>query len=110
MKNSLLVLFVFFIQFSSCKNYDKEVHKNIGKNYTYCGKVEEVFLSRSHAFLNFGGKYPNQKFTGYLPSQGRNFSYDIKSLEGEEICITGKVEIYRGRAEIVITDEKQIQF
>lgn len=109
MRKLLITLFVISIQLIACTDYNKDVHENVGKNYTYCGTVQEVFLSNRHAFLNFEGKYPNQKFTGYLPDQGRSFSYDIKSLEGKRVCLNGIVVIYRGRAEIVITKESQIE-
>jgi hypothetical protein len=74
--------------------------------------VEQVSVSqKGHAFLNFGGHYPNQIFTGYVPAArlgavgGEKF---LQSLADNPVTITGKIELYKGRPEIVISSPAQI--
>ena len=76
------------------------------------GLVEQVSISKKgHAFLNFSGRYPNHIFTGYVPAEhvsavgGEKF---LRSLADNPVTITGKVELYKGRPEIVISSPSQI--
>jgi hypothetical protein len=55
-------------------------------------------VNAGHAFLNFGGHYPNQIFTG---SCQRRMSPVLAEL-------TGKIELYKGRPEILISSPAQI--
>jgi hypothetical protein len=42
---------------------------HVGQNVTVSGLVASVFVSkRGNAFINFGDKYPNQTFTGWIPA------------------------------------------
>src|ERR1700680_3229097 len=46
---------------------DSEAAQYVGKNVR--GLVVAVYTSKKgNTFLNFGGKYPNQTFTGYIPA------------------------------------------
>ena len=60
---------------------------------------------------NFGARYPRQVFTGFVPAQsvdaagGQKF---LESLSRNPITVTGKIELYNGRPEIVISSSAQI--
>jgi hypothetical protein len=62
-------------------------------------KGAKSFSKKGRAFLNFGGKYPQHIFTGFIPAQnvrdvgGEQF---LKSLAGNPVTVTGKIELYRG--------------
>jgi len=48
----------------------EEAKDHIGENAIVRGLVEEVsFSKKGNAFLNFGGRYPQQVFTGFVPVQ-----------------------------------------
>jgi hypothetical protein len=90
----------------------EEAKDHVGENVSVRGLVEQVSVSKKgHAFLNFGGKYPQHVFTGFIPAQnvgdvgGEEF---LQSLAGNQITITGKIELYKGRPEIVISSPSQI--
>jgi hypothetical protein len=52
---------------------DSEAAQYFGKNVEVRELVVAVFTSKKgNTFLNFGGKYPNQTFIGYIPA-GRNW-------------------------------------
>ena len=91
----------------------EEAKNHIGENASVRGLVEQVsFSKKGHAFLNFGGKYPQHVFTGFVPAQnvemvgGEKF---LQSLAGNPITVTGKIELYKGRPEIVISSPTQIR-
>ena len=56
-------------------------------------------------------KYPQHVFTGFVPAQnveivgGEQF---LKSLAGIPVTVTGKIELYKGRPEIVFSSPAQI--
>ena len=67
-----------------------EAKEHIGENVSVRGLVEQVSVSKKgHAFLNFGGRYPNQIFTGFVPAQN--------------VASVGKKELLRSLADNVVT-------
>ena len=90
----------------------EEAKEHVGENASVRGLVEQVSVSKKgHAFLNFGGRYPNQIFTGFVPAEhvsavgGEKY---LHSLADKPVTITGKIELYKGRPEIVIWSPAQI--
>jgi DNA/RNA endonuclease YhcR with UshA esterase domain len=82
----------------------------IGQNATVEGVVVAVSTSkRGNTFINFGGVYPNQTFTGWVPA-GTPLASDssMHLLQGKKIKITGLIELYRGKPEIRILSRDQI--
>ena len=89
---------------------DTEAEKHIGQNVTVEGVVTAVSTSRKgNTFINFGGVYPNQTFTGWIPA-GTPLATDasIPTLKGKKIKITGRIELYRGKPEIRVLSKSQI--
>src|SRR5262245_23074774 len=84
--------------------------QHIGENATVEGVVVAVSTSkRGNTFINFGGVYPNQTFTGWIPA-GTPLASDpsIQSLQGKRVKITGLIEPYRGKPEIKVLSRDQI--
>jgi DNA/RNA endonuclease YhcR with UshA esterase domain len=82
----------------------------IRQNVTVSGVVVAVFVSkRGNAFINFGDRYPNQTFTGWIPA-GTPLVSDpsLQELQGKTVKITGVIELYHGKPEIKITSNDQI--
>jgi hypothetical protein len=82
------------------------------KDTTICDKVfDGKFLESSRiTFLNLGGSFPNQKISIVIKGTDRDkFKAPPEKLyTGRTICVKGRVEIYKGRPEIVVTDPGQI--
>jgi len=90
---------------------DSEAAQYVGKNVEVRGLVVAVYASKKgNTFLNFGGKYPNQTFTGYIPA-GSELARDrwTVTLQGNVIGITGTVELYQGKPEIKVMSRSQIK-
>jgi len=89
---------------------DSEAAQYVGKNVEVRGLVVAVYTSKKgNTFLNFGGKYPNQTFTGYIPA-GSELAGDrwTGTLQGKVISITGRIELYKEKPEIRIISKDQI--
>jgi DNA/RNA endonuclease YhcR with UshA esterase domain len=86
------------------------LQKFIDQTVTVSGVVVAIFVSKhGKAFLNFGDKYPNQTFTGWIPADTPLASDpSLQTLRGKTVRITGTIKLYRGKPEIKITSKDQI--
>jgi micrococcal nuclease len=86
---------------------------HIGQDATVCGKVADTrYLEsgRSPTFLNFDDKYPNHTFTVVIFGENRaKFGTPEKDYLDKNICVTGKIEDFNGKPEIVVTEPQQIK-
>jgi hypothetical protein len=88
---------------------------HIGETVTVCGKVYggKYFEQSSGqpTFINVGAPYPNSPFTVVIFGTNRSaFSYTPEEfLNNKEICVTGMVKEFKGKAEIIASKESQIQ-
>jgi DNA/RNA endonuclease YhcR with UshA esterase domain len=88
--------------------------KYIGMEKTVCGTVASAtyaFRSKGQpTFLNLDQPHPNQIFTVVIWGSNRNKfkSPPETSFRGKRICVTGIIESYRGKPEIVVRDPDQI--
>lgn len=85
-----------------------------GQTVTVCAKVQSAYVTKGEkktTYLNFGKPYPNNTFTVVIFEKDLpNFSYaPAEHLKDKEVCITGKVIMYKGKPEIIAREEKQIQ-
>lgn len=92
-----------------------EAYKYVGEIKTVCGKVESTFYSyRSNGkptFLNIDKAYPNNEFMIVIWGNNR---YKFKPTPEKKylkknICVTGRIIMYKGTAEIVVTSPNQIE-
>jgi micrococcal nuclease len=62
-------------------------------------------------FINLDKPYPNQVFTVLIWGSDRGkFEKPPETLySGKEICVTGMVQSYQGRPEIIVKDPSQIK-
>jgi DNA/RNA endonuclease YhcR with UshA esterase domain len=86
-----------------------EAAKHVGEIATITDKVDGVHQSgKGNIFLNMGGKYPNQAFTAWIPSASAAQFTQPQQYEGKTISVSGKITLYRGKAEIQVTNVSQI--
>ena len=85
---------------------------HIGEQVTVCGKVYGTrFLNNGPTFLNMGAEYPDNPFTAVIMFDKRSsFSYKPEDfLKGKTVCVTGVVKNYKGKPEIVVEKEGQVE-
>lgn len=112
MKNKILLSALFLclitaISFSQDEISSKDAKNFIGETKTVKGIVASVFTSNKGTILiNFDEKHPNSTFVAVIkPDAGVKYD-DIK--EGVTLTITGKIEDFKGKPEIILTEQSQI--
>lgn len=87
-----------------------EVGEHVGQSVTVEGVVSRVYAARSGVtFLDMGGDYPNNPFTGVIFSEDAPSVGNVSGLTGKTVDVTGKVRRYRGKPEIVLRSADQIE-
>jgi hypothetical protein len=110
---SAFLLACFFV--SAQKEIKAEdIAKHVGDSVKVCGKI---FTTRyfenapnSPTLLNVDGAYPNQIFTIVIYSDVRKEMGGSPEVEYKEkkVCITGKVDLYRNKPQIVLHSASQL--
>ena len=92
-----------------------DVHNFVGDTVMVCGKIYGGrFLdygNRKPTLLNMGAKFPKQDLTVIIYGDNRmKFGYKPEDMLNEkEICVTGRVELYNNKPQLVVTDPFQIK-
>lgn len=117
MKKILLVI-ITACAFHATKAQQKikleEVSKHTGDSVTVCGKVADAkYFEQSKSgptLINIGAAFPNQLLTVVVYKEDRPaFSYAPETkLVNQEVCVTGKIQLYREKPQIVVKKESEI--
>jgi len=75
---------------------------------TVTGTVAQVTLRPSIVFINLDLPYPQSPFAAVIRSKDTNQFGDLPSLKGRSVEITGKVQKYHEKPEIVLEKASQI--
>ncbi len=91
----------------------EDVAKHVGDSVTVCGKVADMrYFENSKnkpTLLNMGAKHPNALLTVVIWENTRAlFTTKIEDLRDKEVCITGRIILYKEKPEIVIDNPGQI--
>jgi DNA/RNA endonuclease YhcR with UshA esterase domain len=87
----------------------EEAAKHVGETATIKGTVDGFHQSgKGNIFLNMGGKYPNQAFTAFIPSSSAAQFSNAQQYDGKTVAVTGKITLYKGKPEIVVSSPSQI--
>ena len=65
--------------------------------------------SHENVFLNFDHPYPDQTFQGVIFRAAAAAFGDARRYEGKEIVVSGRIELYHGKPEIVLDSPSQIR-
>ena len=87
--------------------------KHPGETVTVCGQVAGAKFAAQvrggTTFLDFGKPYPDSPFTALIFASDRSkFGTPEKTAQGKDFCVTGKIEMYQGKPQIVLKDPKQL--
>jgi DNA/RNA endonuclease YhcR with UshA esterase domain len=87
---------------------DAKAH--VGQTVTVEGVVSNVHkISSGVTFIDMGGRFPDNVFTAVILSADAKKFPDVSSLNGKTVDITGAVQLYKGKAEILLTEAAQIK-
>jgi hypothetical protein len=81
----------------------------VGQTATVCGVVASArYSARTKTrptFLNLGQPYPRQVFTVVIFGDERpKFGEPEVTFAGKRVCATGRIELYRGKPEMILND------
>ena len=91
------------------------LRQHIGDSITVCTKIfGGIYLDRSNGtptLLNAGAAYPNSPLTIMIGPDARKLFKEAPETfyKDKNVCITGKVILYKDKPEIVLYNEKQIE-
>lgn len=81
-----------------------------GQEVVLEGVVSQVSVSgKGTTFLNFGGVYPNEVFYAVIFANNSDLFPGVENLEGRNVAVTGMIEIYKGKPEILLTSPDQLE-
>jgi|ERR1700675_3194767 DNA/RNA endonuclease YhcR with UshA esterase domain len=85
--------------------------KHVGETVTVEGTVSAVHTEpRSGVtFIDMGGRYPDQAFTGVIFKGDAGKFPNVESLTGKVVDIAGPVHDYKGKPEIILNDPAQLK-
>lgn len=97
---------------AACLSAD-EARRHVGENTCVCGVVVSAHFAqrsgRQPTFLNLDKPYPNQIFTAVIWGGDRpKFGEPEITFEGKRVCVTGAIELYREKPEIILHDPSQL--
>lgn len=81
----------------------------VGKQVVVVDSVAQVTVSRrsNTVFVNFGGRYPNQVFNAVIFSSSTHRFPNASSWQGKWLRVTGRIQLYQGKPEIILRDPEQ---
>jgi hypothetical protein len=88
-----------------------EAARHPNERVTACGKVfgGNVIQRSGATYINVGAAYPNSPLTLVILAGDRDkFPDDERFYEGKNICVTGTVKLYNGKAEVNVSRAEQI--
>ena len=110
----IILLFCSFSLFAQKEIKLDDASKFVGDSVNVCGKVfsSRFFANAQDAptLLNLGAAYPNQLLTVVIYGNNRNVFSEAPEnfFKDKEICVSGKIVLYKGKPQIVIYNKEQI--
>jgi DNA/RNA endonuclease YhcR with UshA esterase domain len=87
---------------------DAKAH--VGQTVTMEATINDVRTGRSGAtFIEIGGRYPDNDFTAVIFAGDVAKFPNASALQGKTVAISGPVQLYRGRPEIVLKSPDQLK-
>lgn len=104
----LFLLTISALSYSQDTISTKEAANFIGETKIVRGIVASIFVSnKGTVLINFDEPYPNATFVAVIKPGNNGVSYaDVK--KGSIMTITGKIEDFKGKPEIILNDQSQI--
>lgn len=82
---------------------------HIGEIVTVCAKVYGVKSFDKVTLINVGAAYPKSPLTIAIFAKDKD-KFDMENLKDKSICITGKIEDFKGKAEIILSNPANLKF
>jgi len=114
----IFAFFFLLLSLGACAQAEiklDQVKNHVGDSVKVRGKIFGVrFLetaTNKPTFINIGAAYPDQVLTVLIPFETRKilgYKPEDKKFEHGMAVVTGKVELYKGKPQIIIKDPNQL--
>ena len=113
MKKSILTISLIFLLNSLIAQTKKIIDsatQYIGKSVTVCSQVFGIKATDKVVLINLGAAYPASPLTiAILAKDFANFTTPpAEFYKNKKLCVTGIVELFKNKAQIVITKPEEI--
>ncbi len=95
--------------FTATGHLTSEASQLIGETNAIVGKVAEVAYRPAVTFLNLDKLYPNTPFRGVIFAEKTNQFGDLGKLRGRTVLISGKINLFHGKPEVVLDNTNQLE-
>ncbi|HEX3810221.1 MAG TPA: hypothetical protein VHW02_11050 [Rhizomicrobium sp.] len=87
-----------------------DILRHTGQTIHVQGRVSDVFTDRRSGvtFIDMGGAYPDNKFVAVIFPENAGAFPNAGALDGLPVTVTGRINLYRGKPEIVLRNPSQI--
>jgi DNA/RNA endonuclease YhcR with UshA esterase domain len=87
---------------------DAKIH--VGQTVTIHAAIDEVKIGRGGAtFLDMGGSFPDNAFAAVIFASDLAKFPTAKTLKGKTVAISGPVQLYQGKPEIILKTVDQLK-
>jgi DNA/RNA endonuclease YhcR with UshA esterase domain len=87
-----------------------EASAHVGQVTTVEGAVAEVHITpKGTELLDFDARFPAEDFTAVIFPSNANQVGDVNHFYGKRVQVTGKIELYKGRPEIIVREPGQLK-
>lgn len=85
-----------------------EAARHVGETATVAGVVSIYAPQSGVIFIDMGGAGRTAPFSGFVNKENAAKFSGAAAWNGKPLEITGKIELYQGKVEIVLTDPSQV--
>ena len=113
MKNILIIVFCLtaFDCFAQKEIKVEDAKNHVGETVRICTKIYggKYFERDTLTLLNAGGFYPDAPLTIVIRGGARKeFNKPEEHYKGAEVCVTGKIEMFKNKPQIEVTSKTQL--
>ncbi|KAA9037197.1 hypothetical protein FW778_17370 [Ginsengibacter hankyongi] len=113
MKNILIIVFCLsaFGSYAQKEIKVEDAKNHVGETVRICTKIfgGKFFERDTLTLLNAGAYYPNAPLTIVIRARARKeFNKPEEYYKGAEVCVTGKIEMFKNIPQIEVTSKTQL--
>lgn len=87
----------------------EEAAKHYQETMIVTGKVAHVSIREKLVYINLEKNYPDSPFTCVIFARATNDFGNVKALEGKQVEVSGKIEDYHDKPQIVLNSTNQLK-
>lgn len=86
-----------------------EATNHVDESVVVTGKVAQVTIREKMVYLNMDKPYPATPLSGVIFAAKTNLFTDLEKLKDKNVELSGKITVFRDRAQIVVESTNQLK-